>query len=67
MSPGLQAALDVYGCGGRIDPAGGNKGECGEQPKTRQGEARPVEQRAEEGLARWIAGRPGWGFSHKSG
>ena len=33
VNPGLQAAFDMNGRCGRIDPAGGYQCECGEGPK----------------------------------
>ena len=41
MNPGLEAALDVDGCGGWVDPAGGYESKCGERPQERDDDGKP--------------------------
>jgi len=44
VNPGLKAALDVHGGGGRVDPSGGHEGERGQRPKKRHADDEPENQ-----------------------
>lgn len=54
--PGLDAALDVHGGGGRVDPACGDQQERGRQPKQRQSQKRPAEESAQAAAKRGLGG-----------
>jgi len=51
VNPGLQAPLDVDRGGGRVNPAGGDQGECGEDPEGDESDPHPPKERQERGLA----------------
>jgi len=66
MNPGLHAALHVHcGCGW-VDPAGGNKDECGERPQKHDADDKPSNNGAERAWSR--RGLGGWvrDFCHSS-
>ena len=56
MNPGLHAALDLDGGGGRVDPSSGDEGEGGEGPEKEEAEGQPAEN-GSEGRAASGAGR----------
>lgn len=67
MDPGLQAALDVDGGGGRINPLGGNKAERGEAPGERHGDGKPARPSSKPGFRMRRAGSRARQRSHPSG
>ena len=51
VNPCLQVALDVYGGGGRVNPAGGEKDQRGNRPKEREADDDPFENGSKRALA----------------
>jgi hypothetical protein len=66
MHEGLQAALDVEGGGGRVDPPCGHKGERGKGPKSYQNEDKPSKEGTEGMLPKRGLGGNVWGCGHIS-
>ena len=67
VHPGLHAAFDVDGGGGRVDPAEGEKGERGEGPDEDDAEGDPFEDGSGRELSRGSLGGRVWSFRHTSG
>jgi hypothetical protein len=78
VNPGLQAALDVHGGCGRVDPPGGHKEQRGKRPKEDDDNEKPSNKRSKGGSERGSDGgsektfpKRGfgvrvWAFSHIS-
>ena len=66
MSPGLQAALDVDGGGGRIDPAEGRESERGEGPEKKYADEQALNEGTEGMRAGLAFGGRGRGCGHAS-
>ena len=65
LEPGLEAALDVDGGGGRVDPAEGDEEERGQQPERDEAEDEPEKCGADGELA--ARGGGCWAGGHSSG
>jgi len=65
VHPGLQATLGLHGSGRRINPAGSEKEEHGEQPERRHTDGQPPNNGSEDILLKQ-ASRGEGPFSHLS-